>query len=197
MSKQFLSKTPTELRYIVRSVLMKELNNQNLRNFELCSQESMNVPIWIIIGFQQKDRQDSQNLKNDTFCRLPVISAQAFIGTEIYPDSSILLSYDNDEYRQDYSQVQEAFRAVTNNDILQPYLSDHDFGSSNVRVDDVGHNLYVFDTRYQQNFSASQPLKVKFKFDGVAPNEMNGYASVLTAKLFFIRSDGQRYFDLF
>ena len=42
----------------------------------------MNVPIWIIIGFQQRDRQDSQNLNNDTFCRLPATSAQAVIGTK-------------------------------------------------------------------------------------------------------------------
>ena len=46
---------------------MKGLNNQNLWNCELGSQENMNVPIWIIIGFQQQDRQDSQNFKNDLF----------------------------------------------------------------------------------------------------------------------------------
>ena len=39
MSKQFLHKTPTELRYVERSVFMKEVNNQNLWNFELGSQE--------------------------------------------------------------------------------------------------------------------------------------------------------------
>ena len=53
LSKQILSKTPTELRYIERSVFMKEVNNQNLWIFALGSQGSMNVPIWIIIGFQQ------------------------------------------------------------------------------------------------------------------------------------------------
>ena len=67
LSKQILSKTPTELRYVERSVFMKEVNNQNLWNFELGSHENMNVPIWIIVGFQQRDRQDSQNLNNDTF----------------------------------------------------------------------------------------------------------------------------------
>ena len=78
VSKQILNKTPTELRYVERSVFMREVNNQNLWNFEL----GINVPIWIIIGFQQRDRQDSQNLDNDTFCRLPVVSAQCNIGTE-------------------------------------------------------------------------------------------------------------------
>ena len=69
LSNQILKKLPTELRSIERSVFMKESSNQNLWNFELGSQKSMNVPIWIIVGFQQEDRQDSQNPNNDTFCR--------------------------------------------------------------------------------------------------------------------------------
>ena len=59
---------------------MKEVNNQKLWNFELGSQESVIVPVWIILGFQQRDRQDSQNLNDDAFCRLPVASAQKIIG---------------------------------------------------------------------------------------------------------------------
>ena len=105
----------------------------------------MNVPIWIIIRFQQRNRQNSQNLNNDTFCRLPVVSAQVIIGTEKYPDAGILIIYDDDEYNQGYSQTKEAFRTLTKDDILQPYISDDDFRSSNVRADDVGYNFYVFD----------------------------------------------------
>ena len=107
LSQQILSETPTELRYVERSVFMKEVNNQNLWNFELGSQENMNVPIWIIIGFQQQDRQDSQNLKNDTFCRLPVVSAHCVIGTEKYPDAGILLNYADDDYSQDNHLIKE------------------------------------------------------------------------------------------
>ena len=84
-------------------------------------------------------------------------------------------------------------RALTKDDIPKPYISDHDFRSSNVRVADVGYNLYVFDIRYQQNFTASQPIKVEFKFDGVVPNVINGYALVLTNKL---ERNRQRHFDL-
>ena len=76
---------------------MKQVNNQNVWNYELGSQENMNVPIWTIIGFQQQDREDSQNLNNDTFCRLPVVSAQCIIRTEKYPDAGILLNYDDDD----------------------------------------------------------------------------------------------------
>ena len=90
---------------------MKEVNNQNLWKFELGSQESMNIPIWIIIGFQPRDRQDSQSLNNDTYCRLPVTSCQCIIGTEKYPDNSILLNYDDDNFSQGFAQINEAFRA--------------------------------------------------------------------------------------
>ena len=151
---------------------MKEVNNQNLWSFELGSQESMNVPIWSILGFRQRDRENSHNFKIDTFCRLPVTSPQAIIGTEKYPDAGILLNYDDDDYDQGYSQIKEALRALTKDSIVQPYISDDDFRSSNVRADDVGYNLYVFDTRYQQNFTASQPNKVEFKIDGVVPNDI-------------------------
>ena len=197
MSKQILNKTPTELRYVERSVFMKQVNNQNVWNFELGSQENVNVPIWIIIGFQQQDRQDSQNLNNDTFCRLPVVSAQCIIGTEKYPDAGILLNYDDDDYNQGYHQIKEAFKALRKDDIIQPYISEDNFRTSNVAANDIGYNLYIFDIRFQKDFTNSQPIKVEFKFDGVVPNNINGYALVLTNKLVSISSDGQRHFDLF
>ena len=108
---------------------MKDVNTQKLWNFELGSQEGMNIPIWLIIAFQQRDRQDSQNLKNDTFCRLPVTSCHCIIGTKKYLDSGILLIYDDDDYSHGYGQIEEALIAVTKNDIFQPYISDHDFRS--------------------------------------------------------------------
>ena len=144
ISKQILSKTPTELRYIERSVFMKEESFQSLCNFEMGSQESNKVRMWIILAFQQRDRQDSQNLNIDTFCRLPGTSCQCKIGTEKHPDNSILLNYDDDDNSQGCPQIKEPFRALTKVDILQPYISDHDFRSSNVRADDIGYNLYVF-----------------------------------------------------
>ena len=159
LSKQILSKTPTELRYVERSVFMKEVNNQNLWNFELGSQESMNVPIWIIIGFQRQGRQESQNLNNDTFCRLPVVSAQCIIGTEKYPDAGILLNYNNDDYSRGYGQIKEVFTALTKDDIFLPNISYDSFKTSNVRVDDVGYNLYVFDIRYQKTLQLPNQLK--------------------------------------
>ena len=83
------------------------------------------------------------------------------------------MNYDDDDYAQCYSQIKEALRALTKHVILQLYVSNDDFRSSNVGADDVGYNLYVFDIRCQQNFTASQPIKVEIKFDGVVPNDIN------------------------
>ena len=198
MSKQVLNKTPAELRYIERSVFTKEVNIQNLCNFELGSQESMNVTFWIIIGFQQEDRQDSQNLSNDGFFRLPVTIAQYIIGTKKYTDAGILLIYDDDDYSQCYAQIKEVFRVLTKNDIHQPYIfDDDDYRSSNSRLVEVGYTLYVVDIRYQQNFTASQRSKVEFNFDGVVLIVINGYALVLTNDLFSVSSDEEKHLDFF
>ena len=161
-------KTPTLLNYVERSVFMKEVNTQNLWTFELGTQEGINVPIWIFVAFQQSDRQNDQNLNNDTFYRHPVTSAQCIIGTEKYPDSGILFNYNDDDYSQGYGQIKDAFKALTKDNLLQTYISEHDFRSSNIG-DNIGYNIYAFDIRYQKDFKSSQPRKVEFKFDGVIP----------------------------
>ena len=61
--------------------------------------------MWIIVGFQQSDRQHDQILNNDTFYRPPVLSAQCIIGTEKYTDSAILLNYNEDDFSQGYAQI--------------------------------------------------------------------------------------------
>ena len=158
-------------------------------------QESMNIPTTIIIGFQQRKTQDLPNLKNETFCRLPLTSCQCIIGTDNFAYSGLLLNYD-DDYIHGFGQIKEAFRALAKDDLLQPYISDHDCTSSHVRADDAGYNLYVFDIQFQQSFTASLPIKVEFKFDGVVCNDINAYGLVLTKKLVSSSSDGQRNFDL-
>ena len=133
-----------------RIVFLKEVSTQNLCSFEIGTQEGINIPIWINVGFKQRDRQDSQKLNNDTSYRPPVTSAQCVIGTEKYPDSGIFLNYEDGDYSHGYSVFKEDFRARTKDDILEPYISDNDFRSSN-NHNDIGYNLYVFDIRYQKN----------------------------------------------
>ena len=195
LSKQILNKTPTQIQYPERFVFMKEVNTQNFWTFELGTQEGINIPTWVFVACQQNDRQHDQNLNNDTFVRLPVISAQVVIGTERYPDTAILLNYDDDNYSQGYGQIKEAFRALTKDDILQIFISEDDFRSSK-EGKNIGYNLYAFELRYQKNFENAQPVKVEFKFSEKIPAGIYGYALVLTNKLISISSDGQRMFDL-
>ena len=174
---------------------MKEVNTQNFWTFELGTQEGVNVPIWIIVGFQQGDRQHDQNLNNDTFYKKPVSSSQCNIGTKKYPDNAILLNYNDDNYSQCYGQIKEAFKALSKDVILQPYISENDYRSS-IDGDNKGYTIHVFDIRYQKNYECGQSIKVEFKFDGVIPAGIYGYALVLTNRLVSISSDGLRVFDL-
>ena len=140
LSKQIINKTPTQIQYPERSVFMKEVNTQNFWTFELGTREGFNIPIWIFVVFQQKDRQHDQNLNNDAFVRLPVISAQVVIEIERYPESGILINYDDDDYSQGYGSIKEAFKALTKDDILNPYISEDDFRSSN-KGNNIGYNI--------------------------------------------------------
>ena len=178
---QIVKKMPTEILDIKWSVFMKEVITQKLWNFDLGTQEGLNVPIWITVGFQQSDRQHDQNLNNDNFYRPPVVSAQSIIGTKKNPDSANLLFFNDDDYSQGYRQIKEAFGALTKDDVLEPYISDHDFISSN-DGNIIAYILYVFDIRYQKSFESAQSKKVEFKIDGAIPAGTYGYSLVLRKK---------------
>ena len=126
---------------------------------------------------------------------MPVVSVQCIIGNEKYPDTGILLIFNDDDYSQGYHQIKEAFRALTHDNTLQPYLSENDFRSSN-DGDNFVYNIHDCDIRYQKNFENAQTIKVEFKFDGIIPAGIYGYALVLTNRLMSLSSDGQRMFDL-
>ena len=126
---------------------MKAVNTQNLGTFGLGTQEGVNVPISIIIEFQQTRRQHSQNMNNGTFCWSPVTTAQCLIPTEKYLDARILLNNNDDDYSQGFGQIKEVFKALTKDDMLKPYISVNDCRSSN-DCDDIVYNLYVFDIRF-------------------------------------------------
>ena len=195
---QTTKKTSTNLRYPERSVFMKEVKTQIFWTFELGVEEGINVPIWIYVSFQEKDRQHDQKLNNDTFYRMPVASVQCISGTEKCPDVGILLIFIDDDYSQGYGQIKEAFRALIKGIILTPYKTEVDFRSSNVGDDgnEVGYNIHAYDIRYQKNFESGLSVKVEFELDGVVPAGLYGYALVLTNRLVSISSDGQRMFEL-
>ena len=106
-----------------------------------------------------------------------------------------MLNYNDGVYIQGYTQIKEAFTAITHDDVPKPNKSDHDFRSSN-DGNIIGYNFYVFDIGCLKNFESAQPIEVEFKFDRIVPAGICGYALVLKNTLISISSDGQRHFDL-
>ena len=105
------------------------------------------------------------------------------------------MNYIDDDYSQVYGQIKEVFKALSKDDLLQPHITEDDFRSSN-EGDNIGYNIHVFDIRYQKNYESGQSGKVEFKFDGVCPAGIYGYALASTNRLVSISSDGLRMFDL-
>ena len=82
---------------------------------------------------------------------MSVVSALVIIGTEKNAVVGILLNYNDDDYSQGCGQIKEAFLALTKDDILQPYKTDHDYRSSDDDDDDdddLGYNIHVCSIKY-------------------------------------------------
>ena len=79
LSKQIINKTPTQIQHTERRDFMKEVNTQNFWTFELGTQESINIPTWIFVAFQQNDRQHDQNLNNDILSDFQLYLPKSFL----------------------------------------------------------------------------------------------------------------------
>ena len=117
------------------------------------------------------------------------------IGTEKYRDFAVSLNYGDDDYPHGYGQIKESFKALTKDVILQPYLSDNEFRSTN-EDNGIGFNSYIFGIQYPKTLVSAHSIKVEFKVSGNVSAGNYGYALVLTNKLVSISTDGQRHFDL-
>ena len=136
----------------------------------------------------------------DTFYRPPIASVRCNIGTKNYADAATLLNSDDDDSSEGSVQNKECLRALTEDDILKPHISDQDFRSTNVNAageaTNFGYNLHVFNIRYQKTLEAAPPIRTEFKFFEDVPAVVFAYALVLTKKLVGISNQGQRHFDL-
>ena len=56
MLGHIVSKAPTELSYIERSSYMKDVTTENNWTFELGVGHGIDVPIYVIVGFMQRDQ---------------------------------------------------------------------------------------------------------------------------------------------
>ena len=185
---QILDKDPTELYYIERVVFRKDVNTNNNWTFEL-GNSGESTPSFIIVGFQARNKIDSQTHDNAIFDRLPVSNAVCKIGSEKYPDDGIECDYDRDKYDQAYSEIENFYLLKSETNLLNPFIDLHKFRTN--------YNFYVFDLSKQKDPIGSQPIRLEFKFNAaIDVADYIAYALVLTPKLISISSDGQRHFDL-
>ena len=167
---------------------MKDVTTQYLWTFQLRLQGGIFVPIWIFVGFQMNDRQNSYNLNNDTFHRPPVISAQGIFGTEKKPDAAILLNYDDVDLSQGYGQFKEAFRTLKKmilcNHICLIRISDP------LMMASILKKIQKFLVLEIKKSSMLFNQKQLFDFLEVVPNAVFGHATNFTIKFFSIIKDG-------
>ena len=189
---QILNKDPTELSYTERIIFRKDVNTQNNWTFELGSaggSSGIESPTFVIVGFQARNKIDSQVHDNAVFDRLPISNAVCKIGSEKYPDDGIECDYDRDKYDQAYSEIENFYHLNSETNLLNPFIDLHKFRTN--------YPLFVFDLSKQKDQIASQPIRLEFKFNAAfGADEFIAYALVLTPKLKSISSDGQRHFDL-
>ena len=192
------SNAATELSFIKRSSYMKDVTTENIWTFELGVGDGIDMLIHVMVAFMQGDQFNQLHQNNNTFYRPSVVNAQCIIGSEKFPDAGINCNYAIDKYSQAYGEIVSCFRHLAKDNNLQPYITQKNFITSNDYSDgNPGYNLHVFDIRHHQDYSSSQPIKVRFDFRPaiLAATNLIGYALLLTNKLVSVSSDGQRQFD--
>ena len=72
-----------------RSLFTKDVTTGKNWTSEAGLESRVNVPIFVLVGFLQKDQFNQQHQIIDTFYTPSVVSAQRFIGIEKYQDGGI------------------------------------------------------------------------------------------------------------
>ena len=118
----------------------------------------------------QRDQFNQQHQNNDTFHRPSVVNAQCKIGSKKFPDAGINCFYAIDKYSRAYGENLSCFIHLSKHKILQPYITEKDFVTSNNYPDgNPGYNLYVLDNSHLQEYSSAQPINVRFDFRPAVP----------------------------
>ena len=93
MMDQLLNKDPTELYYMELIVFREDVNTNNNWTFDL-GNSGESTPIFVIVGFQARNKIDSQTVDNAIFDRLPISISVDF---EVLKNDDTLSNADGDE----------------------------------------------------------------------------------------------------
>ena len=91
----------------------------------------IDVPIYKIVGFAQRNQFSQQHQNNVTLYRPSKVNAQAVSGTEKLQDAELFCKYAFDEFSQAHGEIVSCFRQLAEDDLLQPYNTQKDFITSN------------------------------------------------------------------
>ena len=98
MLQHALCEAPTELSYIKRSSYMKDVTTEKNWTFEFGVGEGVDLPIYVIVGFMQRDQFNQQHQNKDTFYKPSVVNAHCIIGSEKFPDTGINCNFAIDKF---------------------------------------------------------------------------------------------------
>ena len=87
LNDHIISKNPTELSYIKRSVFIEVVEEQSECSFEIRVNSGTDIPKYEIVRFQRRDSLNNQKLNKDSFSRPLFTFSQCFAGTDKYPKS--------------------------------------------------------------------------------------------------------------
>ena len=85
------------------------------------------TPTFVIVGFQARNKIDSQTHDNAIFDRLPISNDVGKIGSENYPVDGLECDYDRDNYREAYQEIENFYRLHTETNLLRPFIDLHKF----------------------------------------------------------------------
>ena len=103
------------------------------------------------------------------------------------PEDRMNINYGTNNYNEAFKEI-VSFNKDYNRlpHKIKPYINHRTFKSN--------YRRYVFDTRYQSDHIAPQPMQLNFKFSA-AVADVICHALVLTRKVISVNSDGNKMVD--
>ena len=147
----------------------------------------MEKPQYIIIGYEHNN-VNCQTHDANTFDIINVTECYCKIGSEFYPEDRMNINYGTDNCKEVFKEsvnFNKNYNGLPLNN--KPYRNHRTFKSS--------YRIYEFDTRYQNDHSGPQPIKLNFKFSA-AVADCFCHALVLTREAISVNSNGNKMVDI-
>ena len=99
---------------------MRDVTTENNWTFELGVGDGIDILIYVIVGFMQRDQFNQQHQMNDTFTRPSVVNLQCVIGSKTLSDAGINGNYAIDKYSKAYGEILSCFRHLAKHNNSEP-----------------------------------------------------------------------------